>query len=59
MVGFTWSARAHWKTQRISGRFSSIDHRPGTVRVIPHDWDGDGRLDFAALVSPHYESVEV
>ncbi len=37
----------------------TIDPRPGTIRVVPHDWDGDDRLDFAALVSQQFESVEL
>ena len=35
-----------------------LDPRPGTIHVPMHDLDGDGRLDFVALVSQHYECVE-
>jgi hypothetical protein len=35
-----------------------LDPRPGTIHVPVHDLDGDGRLDFVALVSQHYECVE-
>ncbi len=38
---------------------SQLDIRPGTVRLLPHDWNADGRLDFAALVSQEYESIEL
>ncbi len=36
-----------------------IDSRPGTVRVIVHDWDRDGIDDFAALISQESECVEL
>jgi len=35
-----------------------LDSRPGTIHVPVYDLDGDGRLDFVALVSQHYECVE-
>jgi hypothetical protein len=38
---------------------SSIDDRPGAIHVPVHDFTGDGRPDFAALVSQEYESVDV
>jgi hypothetical protein len=42
-------------------RFESetIDSRPGTIHMLPYDFNGDGRLDFAALVSQHYETVDL
>lgn len=41
-------------------RFESetIDPRPGTINVSVHDFNGDGRPDFAALVSQEWEHVE-
>lgn len=36
-----------------------LDPRPGTIHVPPHDLNGDGRMDFMALVSQEYECVEV
>jgi len=36
-----------------------IDERHGTIHVPPIDFNGDGRLDFVALISQEYESVEV
>ncbi|MCA9190300.1 MAG: VCBS repeat-containing protein [Planctomycetales bacterium] len=49
--------------RRVDGkqafRFRVADIRPGTVRVISEDWDTDGRLDLASLVSQEYESVEL
>jgi hypothetical protein len=35
-----------------------IDPRPGAIHVPVHDLNGDGHLDFVALVSQHYECVE-
>jgi mono/diheme cytochrome c family protein len=34
-----------------------IDARPGAIHVVPTDLDGDGKLDFVALLAQHYESV--
>jgi len=45
--------------QRADGSFSSeiqLD-LPGTVNVPVADFDGDGALDFAALVSQQYEEI--
>ena len=36
-----------------------LDPRPGTIHVPVHDFNHDGRPDFAALVSQEYECVEV
>ncbi len=36
-----------------------LDGRPGTIHVPPVDLDGDGQLDFLALVSQEYESVDL
>jgi hypothetical protein len=42
-------------------RFTShtVDSRHGTIHVPPQDWNGDGRLDFAALISQEHEVVEL
>jgi hypothetical protein len=42
-------------------RFESIelDPRPGTIHTPVHDFNGDGRPDFLALVSQEYESLDV
>ena len=37
----------------------TIDIRPGTIHVPVHDFTGDGRPDFAALVSQEFETVEI
>lgn len=36
-----------------------IDVRPGTIHVPIHDFDRDGRPDFAAIISQETESVDV
>lgn len=41
----------------IESRF--IDNRPGTVRLLPRDWNEDGSVDFLALVTQEYESIEL
>jgi len=35
-----------------------VDARPGTIHVPVIDLDGDGRLDFVALISQEYEVIE-
>jgi len=40
-------------------QIEEIDDRPGAIHVPVHDFDGDGRPDFAALVSQEYESVDM
>ena len=42
-------------------RFESevIDPRPGTIHVPPCDFNGDGYLDFIALISQEYEQVAI
>ncbi len=37
----------------------NIDNRPGTLQLLPHDWNGDGKLDFAALTSQEYECIDI
>lgn len=36
----------------------SLDKRPGTIHLPTVDLNGDGSIDFVALVSQHYERVE-
>lgn len=38
-------------------RMSELDPRHGTIHVPVVDLDGDGRLDFVALISQEYETV--
>ena len=35
----------------------AIDARPGAVRALPVDLDGDGRMDFVAVISQEHEVV--
>ena len=36
-----------------------IDMRPGTLQILPHDWNNDGDLDFVSLTSQEYESIDL
>jgi hypothetical protein len=36
-----------------------LDTRPGTVGLPTHDWNHDGKLDVAALISQEHESIEL
>jgi hypothetical protein len=38
-------------------RLQVVDSRHGTIHVPPIDLDGDGRLDFVALISQEHETV--
>lgn len=44
-----------------SPKFSQqvLDIRPGAIRLPVFDWNADGKLDFAAIVSQEYESIEI
>jgi hypothetical protein len=45
------SGTVNWRPQRL-------DSRPGGIHVPVLDLDGDGRLDFIALISQEHESIE-
>jgi hypothetical protein len=34
-----------------------LDRRPGPIHVVPADLDGDGKLDFVALIAQEHEAV--
>ena len=36
-----------------------IDIRPGVIQVLANDWNRDGAMDFAAVVSQEFECVEL
>lgn len=36
-----------------------IDSRHGVVRIVPHDFDQDGDIDFAAAIAQEFETVEI
>lgn len=36
-----------------------IDRRHGTIHLPPVDWDGDGDLDFVALISQEHEVIDL
>lgn len=50
--GVTENGKHSWESQRL-------DSRPGGIHVPVADLDGDGRLDFIALISQEHETIEV
>jgi hypothetical protein len=44
-----------WKEPRFT--VTVLDPRPGTIHVSPADLDGDGRLDFVAVIAQQHETV--
>jgi hypothetical protein len=44
-----------WKEPRFEAR--TIDARAGAIHVFPADLDGDGRMDFVALLAQQHETV--
>ncbi len=46
------------KTGERTFRDLRLDSRPGTIHVPVTDLDGDGRLDFVALISQEHEVIE-
>ena len=44
-----------WTRPRFEGR--PVDGRPGGIHVPPIDLNGDGRMDFVALISQQFEHV--
>ena len=44
---------------RLQFERQEIDDRPGTIHVPVFDFNNDGRLDFAALVSQEHEAIDI
>ena len=44
-----------WKQPKFEGY--PVDARPGGIHVIPVDLNGDGKMDFVALISQQFEHV--
>jgi hypothetical protein len=38
---------------------NKLDSRPGAIRVPLNDWNSDGAMDFAAVISQEFECVEL
>jgi len=59
VFGFIKEGRIGWLEQRPGGRFTfrPILEKPGAIHVPVADLDGDGDLDFVALVSQDSEEV--
>ena len=47
------------RKERPKWDWNVIDSRPGVVELEVVDFNGDGRMDYVAVVSQHYESIEV
>ncbi len=45
--------------QLTAYRSIKLDGRPGTIDIPVHDWNNDGRLDFAALLSQEFECIDI
>jgi hypothetical protein len=57
-VGGIWvyeNVTTDWKQPKFEGYV--VDARPGGIHVPPVDLNGDGRMDFVALVSQQFEHV--
>ena len=52
-----WNVAGRGETPRFEPEI--IDPRPGPIHVPPYDFDGDGYLDFAALISQECEQLAV
>jgi hypothetical protein len=52
-----WNVAQHGEAPRFEPEI--LDPRPGAIHVPPHDFNSDGYLDFAALISQEYEQVAV
>jgi hypothetical protein len=44
-----------WKEPRFVS--TTVDDRPGAIQTIPADLDGDGAMDFVALLAQQHEAV--
>ncbi len=53
------SAQVSGESNQIVMQDDVLDSRPGVVRVIADDVNGDGLLDFVTLTTQEYESVDV
>lgn len=49
------SRTTDWKEPRFEAR--TLDARAGAINAIPADLDGDGRMDFVALLAQQHETV--
>lgn len=59
VFGFLKEGEIGWLEQRDDGsyRYHRLSEKEGGVNVVPTDLNGDGRLDFIALISQQYEEV--
>jgi hypothetical protein len=59
VFGFLKEGEIGWLEQMDDGsyRYHRLSEKQGGVNVVPTDLNGDGRLDFIALISQQYEEV--
>ncbi len=59
VFGFLKSGEIGWleRTADRAYRYHRLSEKQGGVNVVPTDLNGDGRLDFIALISQQYEEV--
>jgi FG-GAP-like repeat len=44
---------------KVEFQSKKLDIRPGTMQAIPHDWNHDGKMDFASITSQEFECVDL
>lgn len=61
VFGFLKKGQIGWLERREDESFTyhRVSSKTGTVNVSPIDFDGDGRLDFVALISQTHEEISV
>ncbi|MCI0357257.1 MAG: VCBS repeat-containing protein [Planctomycetaceae bacterium] len=57
--GILWLRNISTEADQPRFEMQPIDDRPGAIHVPAHDFDGDGRADFMALISQEYEAVDL
>ena len=59
VFGFIQRGQLGWLEQQEAGKFQfhTIEKIPGAIHAIPCNLNGDGALDFVALISQHHEKV--
>lgn len=61
VFGFLKKGQIGWLEQQADGSFTyhRVSAKTGAVHVPPIDFNGDGRLDFVALISQTHEEISV
>jgi hypothetical protein len=56
-IHVVWNDGVAATAEGLAWRSEVLDGRPGTIHVRPIDLNGDGRMDFIALISQEHETV--